>query len=539
MHASRNISSPPRRSRLAAGAVVSATTLALVATGLVAASTATAAPAAPVAVSPNGDNDINGYRNVGYFMSWAPENYGYTVKDFQETGQADQITHINYAFGNIHPTDLTCFISDKDGSPEPGGNDGAGVAGADFVDGVTAEESIDGVADTADQALAGNFNQLRKLKEQHPDTKVLMSIGGWTWSKFFSKAAATPESREKLVSSCVDLYLKGNLPEIDGRGGPGAAAGLFDGIDIDWEWPGAPDWSQHPENIIDPVKDKANFTALLAEFREQLDEYGAAQGKEYLLSSYIPVNPTVINAGWDAPAIFDSLDYGNIQGYDLHGGWSPNLAGHQSNLHDDPTYTGEISVEQGIDLYLSRGVDPEQITLGIPAFGRGWTGVEAGDSNGAWQSAAGVAEGTHEPGYKQYFELRDLGTEYFDETTGSSWRYDGNEWWTVDTPRAVEYKAKWVAEKGLGGSMWWDLAGDYEDELVGTAADVYRAAQAGPVDSDAPGSCYTGWTKSGIYTAGQVASRQGVNYAANWWVHTNAPGTEKYWSPWRVVGTCV
>ena len=402
MHASRITPSHPRRGRRAAGAVVTATTLALVGSGLVAAGTATAAPAAaPAVVSPNGDNDINGYRNVGYFMSWAPENYGYTVKDFQETGQADQITHINYAFGNIHPTDLTCFISDKVGTPEPGGNDGAGVAGADFVDAVSAADSIDGVADTADQALAGNFNQLRKLKAQNPDTKVLVSIGGWTWSKFFSKAAATPESRTKLVSSCIDLYLKGNLPVIDGRGGPGAAAGIFDGIDIDWEWPGAPDWSQHPENIIDPVKDKANFTALLAEFRKQLDEYGASQGDEYLLSSYIPVNPTVINAGWDAPAIFDSLDYGNIQGYDLHGGWSPNLAGHQSNLKDDPSYSGDISVEQGINLYLSRGVDPQQITLGIPAFGRGWTGVQDGGTAGAWQAATGVAPGTFEAGNKQ------------------------------------------------------------------------------------------------------------------------------------------
>lgn len=86
--------------------------------------------------------------------------------------------------------------------------------------------------------------------------------------------------------------------------------------------------------------------------------------------------------------------------------------------------------------------------------------------------------------------------------------------------------------------MWWDLAGDYEDELVGTAADVYRASKAGPVDSDAPGGCYAGWSKAGTYTAGRVVSYQGVNYQANWWVHTNAPGTEKYWGPWRTVGTC-
>ncbi|QUB99726.1 glycosyl hydrolase family 18 protein [Cellulosimicrobium cellulans] len=539
--------SAPRRAR-ATRAAAGLTALALAASGAVAAATtAAAAPTAhltattaattPTPDSPNGDAALNGYRNVGYFMSWAPENYGYTVRDFVESGQAEQITHVNYAFGNIHPTDLTCFLADAPGTPEPGGNDGAGDAQADFVRAVSAEDSVDGVADAPGQALAGNFNQLRKLKEEHPDTKVLMSLGGWTWSKFFSKAAATPESREKFVASCIDLYIDGNLPVIDGRGGPGAAAGLFDGIDVDWEWPGAPDWSQHPENHVDPVNDKANFTALLAEFRKQLDERGAAQGKDYLLSAYIPVSPTVVNAGWDAPTIFDYLDYGNMQGYDLHGGWSPNLAGHQANLHDT-SQPGTISLEDGIDLYLSRGVDPGQLTLGIPAFGRGWSGVEAGDSNGAWQPAAGVAPGTYEAGNKQYFELRDHGTEYFDEVSGASWRYDGDQWWSVDTPRAVEFKASWITEKGLGGSMFWDLAGDYEDELVGTAADVYRAAPAGPVDPTAPGSCFPGWDRSTSYVGGRVVSHEGVNYRAAWWVRTNVPGTEKWYPAWRVVGTC-
>ena len=538
MHVPR--SSSPRRARPTRAAAALAA-LALAATGSVAAATTAAATpdvaTATATASPNGDAAINGYRNVGYFMSWAPENYGYTVKDLVASGQAEQVTHVNYAFGNIHPTDLTCFLADAPGTPEPGGNDGAGDAQADFVRAVSAEDSVDGVADAPGQALAGNFNQLRKLKEQYPGTKVLMSLGGWTWSKYFSKAAATPESRERFVASCLDLYIDGNLPEIDGRGGPGAAAGLFDGIDVDWEWPGAPDWSQHPENHVDPVNDKANFTALLAEFRRQLDERGAAQGKDYLLSAYIPVSPTVVDAGWDAPTIFDYLDYGNMQGYDLHGGWSPHLAGHQANLHDT-TQPGTISLEDGIDLYLSRGVDPAQLTLGIPAFGRGWSGVEAGDTDGAWQPAAGVAPGTYEAGNKQYFELRDHGTEYFDEASGASWRYDGDQWWSVDTPRAVAHKASWIAEKGLGGSMFWDLAGDFEDELVGTAAGVYRAAQAGPVDPDAPGACFPAWDRDTSYPAGRVVSHEGVNYRAAWWVRTNVPGAESWYPSWRVVGTC-
>jgi chitinase len=109
------------------------------------------------------------------------------------------------------------------------------------------------------------------------------SLGGWTFSKYFSDAALTAASREHFVSSCIDLFIKGNLP-----GAPdGAAAGLFDGIDLDWEWPGS---EGNAGNII-RAEDKQNFTKLAAEFRRQLDEYGATTGEDYLLTSFLPAAP--------------------------------------------------------------------------------------------------------------------------------------------------------------------------------------------------------------------------------------------------------
>ena len=143
--------------------------------------------------------------------------------------------------------------------------------------GYTAANSVSGAADSWDQPLAGSFNQLKQLKAKHPDLKVMMSIGGWTWSKNFSLAAETDASREKLVSSCINMFIKGNLPVIDGRGGAGAAAGVFDGFDIDWEWPGSP--NGNVGNHVDPVNDARNFKLLLAEFREQLDALGATDGQ--------------------------------------------------------------------------------------------------------------------------------------------------------------------------------------------------------------------------------------------------------------------
>lgn len=142
------------------------------------------------------------------------------------------MTFINYAFGNIYVKNggYECGIVNK---AESGAGDG-GDAWADFGMGYSTSDSVDGKADTWDQPLAGNFNQLKKLKVKFPKLRTFISLGGWTWSKYFSAASATDALRKQLVKSCIDLYIKGNLPVIDGRGGNGTAEGVFDGIDIDW-----------------------------------------------------------------------------------------------------------------------------------------------------------------------------------------------------------------------------------------------------------------------------------------------------------------
>src|SRR5690606_32023813 len=233
--------------------------------------------------------------NVGYFAQWGVYARGYKLSQLDRSGGADDLTHINYAFGNIHYQSLECFIANKAQGTGPNGSDGACVAWADSGMGYSAADSVSGVADAWDQPLAGSFNQLKQLKAKHPGLKALISIGGWTWSKNFSAAAATDASRKKLVSSCIDLYIKGNLPVIDGRGGAGAAAGVFDGIDIDWEWPGSQ--NGNVGNIVDEANDRNNFRLLLKEFRTQLDALGAQTGKHYLLSAFLPANPVDIAAG--------------------------------------------------------------------------------------------------------------------------------------------------------------------------------------------------------------------------------------------------
>ncbi|WP_281365206.1 glycosyl hydrolase family 18 protein [Phytohabitans houttuyneae] len=438
------------------------------------------ASAASNAVSVTTDDVVGAgrYAKVGYFVQWGIYGRQYFVRNLDTSGAAARLTHINYAFANVDPVNLTCLQGVTRGTTtnpqDPDQGTGAGDADADYGRPFAASQSVDGVGDTGWEPLRGNFNQLKKLKAKHPHLKVLISIGGWTYSKFFSDAAATPASREKFVRSCIDIYIKGNLPAYNGAGGPGSAAGIFDGIDMDWEWPGS---EGHPGNHVSPA-DKANNTALMAEFRRQLDALSTTTGKRYLLTAFTPADPAKIAAGWDIGpgGVFESMDFANVQGYDFHGAgsdnsWEPGRAGHQANLYRDAQdpYPFEFSVDRAVQTYLDAGVNPRKLTVGLAFYGRGWQGVAAGGAgvNGEWQTANGAAPGqfAEEAGTRGYANLLSGVpgcTVHHDTQSVSSYCYTGpgGQWWSFDDAWSIGQKTAWLKQKGLLGGMIWEMSGD-------------------------------------------------------------------------------
>ena len=404
----------------------------------------------------------HGSRVVGYFLEWGIYGRGYRVKDVATSGSAAKLTAINYAFGNVAPDGaggIACKLGDE---------------WADYQVPWTAEQSVTGTEITWPRPILGNFQQLQALKERYPNVKVLISLGGWTWSRYFSDAALTPASRERFVSSCIDLFIKGNLPDPGwgGMGGPGAAAGVFDGIDLDWEWPGS---DGNVGNVIRP-EDKANFTLLAAEFRRQLDAYGATAGRSYLLTAFLPAAPAKIDAGFQVNRIFDSLDWGTVQGYDLHGAWEAST-NHQSNLKSSKQDPAEpqFSVDKTVEAYVRRGAPPGELVVGVPFYSRGWTGVGSAN-NGLYQSSSGPAPGTWEAGSDDYEVTKArLGqgfTRYRDGYQKAAWLFDGTTFWTFDDPTIMNEKARYVRKENLGGIMFWELSGDTPDgELIDAIAD--------------------------------------------------------------------
>jgi len=384
-------------------------------------------------------------RVVGYYTQWSGYDRNFLVSDLVKNGTAAKLTHLNYAFGFLDANG-NCISSDP---------------WADYQRPFTAEQSVSGKADEAGQPLAGNLNQLKQLKQKFPKLRISISLGGWTGSKYFSDAAL-PAKRAAHVKSCLDMWIKGNLP-----GAPaGAAKGVFDGIDLDWEWPAS---EGNPGNVIRP-EDRENFTGLVREYRKQLDRSSWPFHGRYNLTAFLPADPVQIDRGFQVKQVFKDLTFATTQGYDYHGAWDP-VTNQQSAIDGpagDPS-TAEFSSQVTIDAYLSRGAPRNKLVMGVPFYSRGWTGV-TNQNNGLFQPATGPAPATYEAGYEDYRILKTKAsafTVHRDTKAGFAWLFDGTTFWTWDDPIEMKRKAQYISSRNLGGAMIWSLDGDTEKgELI-------------------------------------------------------------------------
>ena len=378
------------------------------------------------------------YVKVGYFTQWGIYGRNFPLANVQNSGAAAKLTHLNYAFGPVTAAGV-CASADS---------------WADWGTSFSDANSVDGVADVAGQPIAGNLNQIKELKAKNPKLKALISLGGWSGSAHFSDAVLTDESRKKLVKSCIDLWIKGDLTDLPA----GTGAGIFDGIDLDWEWPGS---EGNAGNGIRP-EDKQNFPLLCHEFREQLDALGRSTKKKYLLTAFLPAAPAKIDAGFEGDKIFKYLDFGTVQGYDFHGSWETR-ANQQSAITvpkgapDNP----DFSVEVAINAWIKAGAPRRELVLGVPYYSQGWTGITSG-GNGLFATATGAAPGLFAAGTEDYKTVKNLPgfKVHRDLRSGHAWLFDGTTFWTYDDPAQMIQKSLYIRAKGLGGAMMWSLDGD-------------------------------------------------------------------------------
>ncbi|MFC7974887.1 glycosyl hydrolase family 18 protein [Streptomyces cinereoruber] len=381
--------------------------------------------AGPVPVRTTGGPDIPPPPNavkLGYFTNWGVYGRNYHVKNIVTSGSASKITHINYAFGNVQ-----------------GGKCTIGDSYADYDKAYTADQSVDGVADTWDQPLRGNFNQLRKLKKAYPHIKVLWSFGGWTWSGGFGQAVQNPTA---FAQSCYDLVEDPRWADV------------FDGIDLDWEYP----------NACGLTCD----TSGAASFKNMMQAMRAKFGANNLVTAAVTADASAggkIDAA-DYAGAAPYYDWLNVMTYDFFGAWA--AKGPTAPHSPLTSYAGipqaGFNSAEAIAKFKAKGVPANKLLLGIGFYGRGWTGVTQSAPGG---TATGAAPGTYEAGIEDYKVLKNTcpatGT-----IAGTAYAHCGTNWWSYDTPATVTSKMGWAKSQGLGGAFFWEFSGDTTNgELVG------------------------------------------------------------------------
>ncbi len=334
--------------------------------------------------------------------------------------RADLLTHVNYAFAN--------------------------VVGGRVVEGGSND--------------AANLRVLTDVRRDAPHLKVLVSVGGWTWSKGFSDAAATPRGRRAFAASAVDLLVRHDL----------------DGIDVDWEYPGLPgDGNPHrPE-------DRGNFTALLSDLRAALDREGVRRGRPLLLTIAAGASESFLEHT-EMAEVQKVVDFVNLMTYDFRVAGSE-AAGHHANLRPSPADPRRDSVDGSVAAFLAAGVPASKLVVGVPFYGRAWEGLSSRDA--VYREPGRAPSPRIDTSHAGLAALvgRDGWTREWDAAAAAPWLWSEarRTFVTYEDEESLRLKSRYVLDRGLAGVMFWEARADRSGALLDTLDAALGGGEARPL----------------------------------------------------------
>ena len=289
------------------------------------------------------------------------------------------VTHINYAFGHVN-------------------------------------ETFNGVRVANEERL----KQIMTLKDQRPDLKILVSIGGWGSGRF-SEMAADEQNRLSFAQDCQRIVKEFGL----------------DGIDIDWEYP-----TSSAANISSSPDDTENFTLLMRDIRQAI-------GKDKLLTLASVSSAQYINFR----AILNDIDFVNIMSYDM-----ANAPRHHSSLYR-ASISGHLTCDDAVKAHINAGIPVERLVMGMPFYGRGGKLLSNRD-----------------------FRDIDFNGEYIEQWNDTAKvpyliNKEGTMVLGYENVRSLSIKCEYILEKGLLGGMYWEYAADNDN------ADLARTVYEGIMKS--------------------------------------------------------
>lgn len=292
-----------------------------------------------------------------------------------------------------------------------------------------------------------NLAALKQLKAQNSRLNIMISVGGWDYSTYFSDAACTASNRETFAQSCVDLVKTYGL----------------DGVDLDWEYP----VTGGMVGNINRAADKQNFTLLLQAVRAKFDALGAATGKKYYLSIAGGAGSSYMTK-IEPQGVAAATDFVFIMAYDMHGSWD-SYADFNAPLYvpSEPSPQYQISVSNAVNAYLNAGVPSSKLVLGMPFYGHKYT-VTSSANNGLYSPFTAYSSVSYDDVAAGYIGKSPYQV-IFHPTARVPYLFGNNTFISYENVQSIQEKVQLANTRGLRGVGAWELSQDKNATLLSAA----------------------------------------------------------------------